>query len=163
MAHDLLTSSDRFYNLIAEKASFDMATCKPKFISEQLRENYNHLRIEVHTYYKKFTRALAYFDPRYPNRIYINAAKLGRSLGSIAASVVHEIIHLLDKFIKGEYFGHGDNSAKGKQNTAPYWIDNLAEALVDGKKPDFNNNESSRIVYRRSFFSRVKRFFRRLF
>lgn len=163
-ANKLLKGDYRFYEKIKAKPTpFDMSTATPKQIAEFLQENYGVLKCEVHLYHKKFTRALAYFDRRYPNRIYINTAKLNRTDGSVIATIVHEWVHLVDEWIKNHRFGHGDNSAAGKQNTAPYWIDNVAQAIVDNKPEDHTNNESSRIVYRRSVWSRVKRFFRRIF
>ena len=107
-------------------------------------------------------KRLHIFKKSDPNSIYINTAKLDRSLGSVVATLLHEFIHMVDNYDTLHSYGHGDNSARGKQNTAPYWIDNLAQHHA-GDDIDFNNNESSKIVYRRSMWSMVKSFFRGLF
>lgn len=137
-----------FLGFINNKGSFDMATCSSSHIA-QLIIVYRELeQMEIVGYHKKLSRALAYFDKRYPNKIFINTAKINRSLGSIVATYIHEYIHLLDNIDKTHYFGHGDNKRKGKENTAPYWIDNLAQSLIDGIE-DFNNTESSKIISKR--------------
>ena len=152
-----------FLNEIKIKKHFDMATCDPKVIARDM-EQYKHIDFYVKGYYKRFTRALAYFDSRYPDRFFINEAKLNRSFASIVATLIHEWVHFLDHLNKNHYYGHGDNRREGKQNTAPYWIDNLAQHMISGQPYDFNNNESSNIVRRRpNVFRRVGRWFRRLF
>lgn len=152
-----------FYHKIRIKGSFDMSTASSAHIANEMQRQFPNLVCEVHVYSKKWSRALAFFSPRYPNRININLAKLNRSDGSIGATMVHEWVHLVDAHDEQERYGHGDNSRAGKENTAPYWIDNLAEALFNGKRPDFNNIESANIVVKRSVWSKVKRFFRRIF
>ena len=158
-----LLLTDEFYMAIKNKSTdFDMSTASPEYISEFIWKNKEDVTCNVKTYSKRFTKALAYFTRSRPNDININTYKLNRSMGSIVATLIHEYVHMVDHVDKKHSFGHGSNSRKGKQNTAPYWIDNVAQGMIDGK-PDFNNNESSKIVYKRSVWSRVKRFFRRLF
>lgn len=149
-----LLKSPVFKREIEEKrAGFDMSTATPEYIADRITSKYGHLICEVHLYHNRWSRALAYFDPRYPNRIYINAAKLNRTDGSVIATIIHEWVHLVDYDDHLHSYGHGSNSPVGKQNTAPYWIDNKAQALIDGQE-DYNNNESSRIKV--SFWGRVK-------
>lgn len=151
------------YDIIKNKETpFDMSTASKEHIANQLKSKFGVLTCEVHLYHNRWSKALAYFTPSHPNRIYINTAKLGRSDGSVIATIVHEWVHLVDKNDVVHSYGHGSNSRAGKQNTAPYWIDNAAQAIADGIE-DYNNNESSKIIYKASVWTRIKRFFRRIF
>lgn len=158
-----LMKNPEFYHHIRIKDNFDMSTASGAHIAGQMQDQFPKLVCEVHVYSKKWSKALAFFSSRYPNRININLAKLNRSDGSIIATKVHEWVHLVDFHDPVERYGHGDNSRAGKENTAPYWIDNLAEGLINGKRPNFNNIESAKIVRKRSLWSKVKRFFGRIF
>lgn len=151
----------QFYEAISNKPTpFDYATCTPQYIAEAISSSVNQTNIYVRTYYKRFSKALAYFDPSEPNVIYINTAKLGRSDGSIGASCIHELVHAVDDTDIEHSFGHGDNSSYGKENSAPYWIDNLAAAMIDALLlPNYNNTESSNIVYRKPLRKRIRDFF----
>jgi hypothetical protein len=145
---------DLFYSMIEDKESFDMSTASPKYIADMIKRKKDSVHCYVYTYHNRFTRALGYFSPAYPDRIYINTAKLGRSVKSIAGSFIHEYIHLLDANDDVHSFGHGSNNPRG--NTAPYWISNL---VTD----DMNNSENAEIVYKKSFVSRIKSFLLRIF
>lgn len=155
LANELLKKQSFYTKITNKKTPFDMATASPAYIARKLKSERNHTVCTVRLYSKRFSKALAFFDARYPGSIFINEAKLGRSDGSVVATIIHEWVHLVDNNDPEESFGHGSNSSKGKQNTAPYWIDNLAQSMIDGEK-DFNNNESSKIVTRRSWWSRFK-------
>jgi len=73
------------------------------------------------------------------------------------------MIHYCDNNNKEESYGHGDNSSAGKQNTAPYYIDNIAESLIDKKLPDFNNVENENIIYYVPWYKRLFKYVRNLF
>jgi hypothetical protein len=163
-ANDILEDLD-FYGEIAQKNSFDMSTASPTYIAKKMREKFPKLNCNVKTYYKKWSRANAFFEPSNPTFININLAKLNRTDESIVATIIHEWVHMVDGVDKQESFGHGSNSSKGKQNTAPYWIDNLAESFSNRDKsvaPDFNNNESRKIYIKLGFWGTIKRFFQSL-
>lgn len=166
-ANELFYNS-HFTDTIAAKESFDMSTAKPSYIATSIR-NTSNVKTNVKTYRSRnpWSRAIAYFTANRPNDINLNTRKLNRTKGSIVATLWHERIHQLDNLDPVHYYGHGNNSPRGKQNTAPYWIDNLAQSIID-KKLDHTNNESRNIVYvRRSFLNRftssISRFFRRVF
>jgi len=76
----------------------------------------------------RWSRALAYYKGG--KNIYINSRKLNRSLASIAGTIAHEYIHLLDNF-RPEYLGHAGNSPKGKANTAPYLFGRMAKEYLE--------------------------------
>jgi hypothetical protein len=160
IANDLLNNKE-LYLRVKEKASYDMSTASPEYLSDMLYKTKTSLVINVNTYYNRWTRALGYFVPSKPKDIFLNEAKLNRSVGSIVNSLYHERAHAMDYFDKNHSYGHGSNSSSGKQNTFPYFLGNLAQAIVDDN-PDFNNNESSRIVYRKSLWGRFKSWVKRL-
>lgn len=157
-----LLDDENFYAKIKDKNNFDMATCTPREVSDYIKAIAPLIDINVKTYRRRWSRALAYFTKSRPFDININSAKLNRSFGSIVATLIHEMVHMVDDQVKEHYFSHGDNSRKGKQNTAPYFIGSMSQGIVTGKE-NYNNEDFSKIVYKRSILSRVKSFFYRLF
>ena len=70
---------------------------------------------------------------------------------------------MMDHFDLYDSYGHGDNSSKGKENTAPYATGNIAAGHVRQMKPDFNEREIGEIKYKKpSIWSRFRRFLKRL-
>lgn len=78
----------------------------------------------------KYRKTFAYTDGRFPNTLFLNFKKLDREIEDIAATIIHESIHALDDAEATYTFGHGNNSSAGKDNTAPYWIGNLAYRIL---------------------------------
>ena len=63
--------------------------------------------------------------------IKINAAKLNRSHAEITNTVVHETVHAVDWWTNNDWdYTHDGNSPDGQENTAPWVIGKIAEALV---------------------------------
>lgn len=138
LANDVLQNSV-FYDRISSRDSFDLSTATPKQISNLLKDSDLNFNIELFRptgFYNKvkYRKTLAFTDHDFPNTLFINEKKLNRSSESIAATIIHESIHALDHNEVDFTFGHGNNSSKGKGNTAPYWIGNLAYKLF---KNDF--------------------------
>ncbi len=123
-----------FYTKIKEKDSFDLSTASPQIIADLIEKS--NLEFTVDLFYPsgwrriKYRKTLAYTDRRYPNTLFLNLRKLKRSPESIAATIIHESIHALDNEAVDYTFGHGNNSSKGKKDTAPYWIGNLAFKIL---------------------------------
>lgn len=95
-------------------------------------------QMEVHIYYPRWrwSKAIGYYDPRYPRNIYLNGYKLGRTQGSIVATLWHELVHAVDDIYKDLSFGHGNNTwTPEKEESAPYKIDYIAEVLVSNSVP----------------------------
>ena len=157
IANELLNNKV-FYQEILAFGEFDMSDAKTEKIIELMKVAHKESSMEVHSYYKRWSRAYGYYEPNRPTRININAAKLNRSIGSLVASIIHEYVHFVDG-ITPLSFGHGSNSPVGKQNTAPYAIDNIAQSIIEGVEVD--NNESSRIFS--TYVPWYKRLFRWLF
>ncbi len=134
MANELLRS-ERFYEAIAAKDRFALSTASPAIIADLMRRSPLIFKLElfypnVFQTFLKYRKTLAFTDGRHPNTLFLNVKKLGRSTESIVATIIHETVHALDDDCKEYTFGHGNNSPAGKQDTAPYWIGNLAYRLL---------------------------------
>jgi hypothetical protein len=93
------------------------------------------------------TRTLAYVTSEYPNNIFINLNKVDdRSISSIAATIVHEMVHSVDRIKTDARFGHSGNSSRGKQNSAPYAIGRIASLVVRGDISTNKNNTSAQLL-----------------
>jgi hypothetical protein len=93
------------------------------------------------------TRTLAYVTTEYPNNIFINLSKLDeRSSASVAATIVHEIVHSIDRIKTDARFGHSGNSARGKQNSAPYAIGRTARLVIQREITNTKNNNAAQLL-----------------
>lgn len=169
IANDIVHNSELFHEKICD-ATFDMATCggdeiyndikirlkRPSRIDSRspMVKNYE-LTVKLYKSKNPWSSAYGYFSPSKPDHIFLNSRKLNRSRGSIVSSLIHEMIHYVDDKNKYESYGHGDNSPVGKSNTAPYWIDNLAESIVDDKQPNYNNLENVNIKVYVPWFKKI--------
>lgn len=145
------------------KESFDMSTANSNYLASEFTKYVKTTDIHVKVYYKRFSKALAYFDSMYPKDININGSKLNRTEGSIVGTFYHEAAHMFDHDDKNHTFGHGDNSSVGKQNTFPYKVGGIIQAIVDESIPDYNNTENRNIFIAIHPWTSIKRFFRRWF
>ncbi len=126
-----------FYEIVAQHDQFDMANISPALISGLMKTSALEFKIRVFrptifTFIKYF-KTYAYTDGDYPDTLFLNANKLNRSSAEIAATIIHESVHAINGTTIYE-FGHGDNSSVGKENTAPYWIGNMAYQLLTGNR-----------------------------
>jgi hypothetical protein len=138
MANSVLKNED-FYDRIRQVPKFDLSTATSAIIADLIINT--NLEFKVELFYPsgwraiKYRKTFAYTDGNYPNTLFLNLKKLDREIEDIAATIVHESIHALDDECIEYTFGHGNNSSIGKDNTAPYWIGNLAYQIL---KSDFN-------------------------
>lgn len=141
MANDVFKKQD-FYSKIRQELKFDLSSASPTILAELIQNS--NLVFKVELFYPtgwravKYRKTFAYTDVSYPNTLFINLKKLDRETEDIAATIVHESIHALDNECLEYTFGHGNNSSIGKENTAPYWIGNLAYQIL---KNDFNSKK----------------------
>jgi hypothetical protein len=132
-SNELLKNAE-FYKAIANKPNFDLSTASPKIVADLLEKSDLEFKVEI--FYPnvlqsiKYRKTFAYTDERFPNTLFLNFKKLDREIESIAATIIHESIHALDNAEEAYTFGHGNNSPVGKENTAPYWIGNLANRML---------------------------------
>lgn len=151
LANSILRNKD-FYDRIAHKKVFDLSTALPAEIAELIKNS--NLQFEVILFTPntlvdriKYRKTFAYTDRNYPNMLFINTLKINREPESIAATLIHESIHALDYYSKEFTFGHGSNQSRNKENTAPYWIGNLAyELLTGGQKNQIHFHEVSETI-----------------
>lgn len=138
MANSIL-KNETFYDNIRRKEKFDLSTASPSIIANLILNSTLVFKVEL--FYPsgwraiKYRKTFAYTDENYPNTLFLNLKKLDREIEDIAATIIHEGIHALDEEAIEYTFGHGNNSSVGKDNTAPYWIGNLAYKIL---KNDFN-------------------------
>jgi hypothetical protein len=141
MANSVLANED-FYKRIRQVTKFDLSTSTPAIIADLI--NNSHLDFKVELFYPsgwraiKYRKTFAYTDGNYPNTLFLNLRKLDREIEDKAATIIHESIHALDDECVEYTFGHGNNSSRGKDNTEPYWIGNLAYQILKG---DFNSKK----------------------
>lgn len=125
-------SNNNFYSKISKGQQFDMSDISNKELANLLKISFHRYDIEVKLWkpWWYFSRAIAMFDKRKPNTIFLNARKLQRSDESILGSIAHEFVHLVDNKAIGS-FGHGNNYRRGKENTAPYKIGTIASEFYE--------------------------------
>jgi hypothetical protein len=148
MANALLVNSE-FIQKIRDKDSFDMSTASPQVIADLIEAS--RLEMEIKLFYPtgendlKYIKTFAFTNRKMPNILFLNLKKLNRTTESIAATIIHECIHVIDNAASEYTFGHGDNSSKGKGNTAPYWIGNLANKMLHANAAElvFDQEEDS--------------------
>lgn len=162
----LFNSDDLFHDFLSqiqEKKSFDMADVDGDYIARKLIEfKHSGRQLEVVIYRSRnpWSKAYGYWSPSTPFKIYVNSRKIpGRTAGSLVTTFTHEPVHAIDGLDTTASFGHGDNSSVGKDDTAPYWIGNLAGRMYDGT--DITEADYPRTV-RSSWYKRLWRWFTRL-
>ncbi|QEC79992.1 hypothetical protein [Mucilaginibacter ginsenosidivorax] len=142
-----LLADGAFYQAIAAKPGFYFTTATGAQVAASM-QNCN-LQLSVKTFKKYFTRELGYEDPNDPTSIHINIAgnKLNRSLGSITGTFIHESVHAADSDDQALDYPHDGNSSAGNEDTAPYWIGNLAVQLVDQPGSPVDVNAVASVVH----------------
>ncbi|MCB0700027.1 MAG: hypothetical protein H6551_00370 [Chitinophagales bacterium] len=119
-----------FLNNIYRHKYFDMADTEPQKIVGMIKDS--ELKIKVDEYFSPAPsqRACSYDDPKNPFSIHVNWWTLNRNVHSICNTLMHQCVHALNAANPTLYFGHGDNSHMGKDNTAPFRIAYFAQAAV---------------------------------
>lgn len=135
-ANALLTDTT-FLQAIRDKDRFDLSTATPAVIADLIASS--ELEFSVELFYPnsitqrwKYRNTLGYTDADFPNTVFLNVKRLNRGIAEIVGTIIHECIHALDDANDEYTFGHGNNSPRDKDNTAPYWIGNLAVKCISG-------------------------------
>ena len=128
-ANDLLKNA-QFFNDIATHGHFDFTNTTPAVISGLMQNAVITMRVVPYRSINR--RVFGYDDPNNPDLIHINLWRNEWSKGGLVNTMLHESVHAVDNLTPAYDFGHGDNSSVGKENSAPYWIGNRAEELVNG-------------------------------
>ena len=133
-----ILADPQFYDAILLHQSFTLTNATPAEVAEVLRNCDSALEVRLYKPANPFSRAYGKELPSFPDLVFLNTRKLNRSTPSIVGTIVHEAVHAADA-VSDVDFSHGDNSPRGKQNTAPYWIGNLAVAMAKGgASPNLN-------------------------
>jgi len=129
MANLLMQNHMGFLKRLESLEQFDMTECDNEDIVSFMKDRYLNSIQEVKTkrYWNPFSKAIASYNPKYPNTITLNSRRLGRTVDSIVGTILHEAVHLTDHYYQSVSFGHGDNSPIGKENTAPFKIGEVAK------------------------------------
>lgn len=127
-------NSDEFYNRIKSKdGGYLYSNCSGAVIANSIRMFRIPITIELYKSKNPWTKANGYFTPSKPHTVHLNTRKLGRSNGSIGATAIHELVHAVDAKEGQLEFGHKDNKhTPEKEDSAPFYIDNLAESMITG-------------------------------
>jgi hypothetical protein len=128
-ANQLLNNS-QFYDDIRIHPSFDYTDVSPSIIADLIQNS--NVAMRVIMYRARSRRVYGYDDYRNPDIIHINIRRNAWSNGSLVNTMIHETVHAVDNYNSQYGFGHGVNSSNNKGNSAPYWIGNLAEKIING-------------------------------
>jgi hypothetical protein len=77
------------------------------------------VKVSIYRPLNEYSRSLGYVEDG-KDEIFLNTYRLEGSPASIIASVVHEVVHVLDFHSPNPVFGHWGNFAKGKENSLLY-------------------------------------------
>lgn len=125
-------NNDHFHLKLSEKLTFDESNASGLIISNLIKNSSVLANIEIYKSIWPWSKANAYTTPLHPDLIYLNVRKLDDYTSTdLACTLIHEFVHLIDFESKEYFFAHGSNYSKNKQNTAPYWIDNLALIILN--------------------------------
>jgi hypothetical protein len=137
-AANCVLDDERFFKLVEEIESFDMSSYNGNEMSGKqftriLRNNQIIGSVIVYRPKWCFSKAYGYYSGG--KDIFLNERKLIRdsnrnvNISSLAGSLVHEYVHMLDNFVPA-YLGHGDNSPIGKEKTTPYLVGKMAKEFI---------------------------------
>lgn len=111
--------NDKFRAEVAAHKQFDFTKDDSKTVARKMAV---WTPVVISTYKKRFTKTIAYRNVG-SNVLYFNTTMNPRSMREMVNTAVHERLHVVG-------YGHGDNYAKGKGNSAPYKIGDLSEKYV---------------------------------
>lgn len=135
-ANLLLKGTELYEQIALRKKAFDYsspADLAPSMVAETLRSFTKTFQVVPETLGSTTTGAYT-CNVTMRETLYVSNRPYhtDNSVGAIAGTLIHECIHALDCFSPEIRLGHGDNSSVGKENSAPYWIGNLAANLING-------------------------------
>jgi hypothetical protein len=120
-----------FYDAIKRHLKFDMANVPPSWIADLIKSSNIEMSVDFYYSVNPFSDALSYDDLKNPSVIRLNKWNLHKSLGSLCNAMMHQCVHAVNAQYPQYAFGHGsDIVSEGKNNTAPYWIANLAQQII---------------------------------
>ena len=134
MANRIL-ADDEFHDRIAQHPAFDHSDATPATIAQLMRVASFTMTLDLYYSLSPIKNIDGYDDLDNPQMIHLNIWKIDRSPESMCNSIIHACVHAVNADNDDYYFGHGDDTLHGKENTAPYWIGALAQEMVSGEEP----------------------------
>jgi hypothetical protein len=133
IAHNLnkLFADEKFWVHVRHLGQFDMSLqmdgsgVNGVELEALIKTNKIKCHINLYRHWWRWSRVNGYYKGG--KDIWINERRLWRSERSIANTIGHEYIHLVDNYLADDYLGHGDNSPKGKEKTCPWMFGSLIE------------------------------------
>lgn len=129
-----LEANESFWKEIREKDSFTHTELSPAQIEQRIKAGSAIMKVRVwspNLRQKFFYRnTVAFTDAGTPHVLFYHDKFLANDIAEMVNTLVHEYIHDVDGHSDGSPrtdMGHGGDSPKGKENSAPYWIGDLAE------------------------------------
>jgi len=125
-----LLRTREFYDQIAAHPGFDMADINPMAISELMSRANINMAVDLYYSISPFRNIDGYDDAENPALIHINIWTIQRPVASLCNTLVHSCVHAVNALNDRYYFGHGDITLDGKENTAPYQIGSIAQDMI---------------------------------
>lgn len=148
-----------FFDVLNEikkrKEDFLLSTASPEVIADLMLDFIvAGNKIKINTYYTRNKRVMGYFVASKPNDIFLNRATFPRKIESLVSTFYHEFVHAVDAFSKVHRFGHGNNKyMTWKEETAPYWIDNVAHKIACEKLKTNSKNIRPTVIEKSPIWS----------
>lgn len=125
---DCVLKSEKFLNEVATHSYTFTSATSGEQVADSIRKA--HITLTVSTYKSKlpWSKTVAYRNAG-ETTAYLNLRKnpAGKDIAEVVNTLVHEWLHVLG-------YGHGTNSAKGKENSVPYGVGSIAGKYVGGCK-----------------------------
>lgn len=122
-----ILADPQFYAAVEQIPQLDNTELSSEQIARTMFEASHEICID--TYWRPWGRAHAITVE--VDKIYLNTAKVGSTLGEAVNTLIHETVYAVD-FLDGALaFTHFDNSPDGEANTAPWQIGALAEKMAE--------------------------------
>jgi len=129
LANKILKQDD-LYRQIAAHPSFDHSDTTPPTIAGFMRNADLTMTLNLYHAINEEKNIDGYDDTEHPENIHLNIWRTNRSPESMCNTIVHACVHAVNALHDHNYFGHGDNSLPGKDNTAPYRIGEMAQRMA---------------------------------
>lgn len=128
-----ILENDDFHRILSEKLQFDHSNATGAIISNLIKNTKVNAYVELYKSTLPWSKVNGYTLPGVKDKIFLNSRKFNNKLNFLgtAATLVHEFIHLVDFENDGYLFHHEGNDSARKDNTAPYWIDQIAEQILN--------------------------------
>lgn len=130
LANTIIRTPEFYDRIRVKPEGFDRRWTSPAATPEAIAQLLRESRVDVRVRLQKARRkVLGWTYLNQPEVVYLNSRRLDRTRTSIVATLIHEWVHCVDGISELD-FHHGDNSARGKENSAPYWIDTIAAEMA---------------------------------